>query len=236
MQEQTRKSQTVARISDESWNTRRKGDLMTDDVYQAHRAKVLGDVEYPDGHHIAEMKKYVTTSVKESDRKSLRGSSFEGLRFACNHIHAHNSIQKSKVYQGLRHLGTSWCYHELQRDDGDVFSDIKWLLATGALSKDTDVQRMADQGFNLFTDMKSKVYRVDSKSHGWVSRTAEESGLTDGDMSLYHALTGLKLICKYDSYYILMRDDPTFSKPLEVLQTADKSLEHRRKLLGTMVD
>lgn len=208
---------------------------MSDDVYQAHRAKVLGDVTYPDGHHIAEMKKYVTTSVKESDRKSLRGSSFEGLQFACNHIHAHNSIQKSKVYQGLRHLGTGWCYHVSTRDGGDVFSDIEGMINTGAMCKDQDVQRLVDQDFTLFSGLKSRVYRVDSKSHGWVSRTAEESGLTDGDMCLYHALTGLKLLTEYDSYYILMRDDPTFSKPLEVLQTADKSLEHRRKLLGSMV-
>lgn len=209
---------------------------MADDVYQAHRAKVLGDVEYPDGHHIAEMKKYVTTSVKESDRKNLRGSSFEGLRFACNHISAHDSIQKSKVYQGLRHLGTGWCYHEFMRDGGDVFSDVKWLLGKGALSKDPDVQRLVDQDFTLFSGLNSRVYRVDSKSYGWVSRTAEDSGITQGDMSLYHTLTGLKLLVNYDSYYILMKDDPTFSKPLDVLQTADKSLEHRRKLLGAMVD
>ena len=209
---------------------------MSDAVYEQHKANVLGDVEYPSGQHIAEMKKYVNTSVTEADRKNLRGSSFEGVKFVCNHIGAHEGIQKSKVYQGLRHLGTGWCYHEFKRDGGDVFSDIAWLIDRGATSKDQDVQRLVDRDFTLFSGLKSVVYRVDSKSYGWVNRTAENSGITQGDMSLYHVLTGLKLLVEYDGYYILMKDDPTFSKPLEVLQTADKSLEHRRKLLGAMVD
>lgn len=209
---------------------------MPDDVYQAHRANVLGDVDYPDGHHLAKMRKYVTTPIKESDRESLRCSIIEELGFACNHIGAHDGFQKSKVLQGLRHIGTSWCYHVFKRDGGDVFSDIAWLITHGAMCENPDIQRLVDQDFILFPGVKSNPCRVDSKTYGWVSRTAEESGITQGNLSLYHALTGLKLICKYDSYYIEKVDDPTFSKPLEVLRTTDKSLEHRRKLLGAMVD
>ena len=78
-----------------------------------------------------------------------------------------------------------------------------------------------------FDGVKSVNFRIHSDAIAIAAKDAQASGVKVSELNLYNTLEGLKLLVDNEPDYILMRDEPMFTKPLDDFVSMKKSIRYK---------
>ena len=214
---------------------------MSDDaVYQAHRAKILGDTkvlepkEYhpmprdPQGDTLDAMNAYAKQVIPNEDAKTMNCATFTNFNLICEHIRRTSNIKGGSVYSSLRYIGEMKCYSDYRQNGSDVFSEINKYTDICAKSFDIDKMLAVQRSHPIFVDVRTVKHRVNKVVHKIMMDFSVECGIQTSHLNLYHAMHGLKVLCENDIVYSVARDVPVFEKVLDRISDVDKSLNARR--------
>jgi len=196
--------------------------IKTDDVYQAHRDKVLNiednnpDIinrKYPAGYYIKQIKDYAHTSIPEEDASRVRCMTFSPLINACKFIAANEDIPESKVYPALRHIGYNIRYHNLKCDNPDNLYNLGGMVKKCVLTMEIPLIEFAT-GNTIFKELSSMQYRMHKDDIAIAMKDAEYCGIKVSELNLYNVLEGINVLILNEPDYILLGRERIFKSVL----------------------
>lgn len=221
------------------------GKNMTDEVYEAHKHRVLGDERYESYHKastkpannydpdraqgglIEQVKAYANTSIDRNESATVRCGMIASLDRVCHFIAINEGIPSTRVYPAVRVIGYNNRYHEMKNDAPDPLYEIGGVTREAILTADIEIVDYVRKTNIAFDGVKSVNFRIHSDAIAIAAKDAQASGVKVSELNLYNTLEGLKLLVDNEPDYILMRDEPMFTKPLDDFVSMKKSIRYK---------
>jgi len=183
------------------------------------------------GTALDKIKAYGKMVIPEDEAKRMNCATFTDLELLFPDLKEETGIRIDRVYPALRKIGYDARWNNKCKEHGDIFTDLDELVKRCETSRDRDLKLMVKRRAPLFVDVRSIKVRVPSQIEGVAVDDADNAGLSMSHLNLYLVLLGVKTLVDNEPTWILRRDDDDILDVLRVLQKADKSLLHQRKML-----
>ena len=179
------------------------------------------------------IKAHANTEITREDSASMNCAIFVDLEEVCNYIGDVEKINQARVYVALCVKGRNRCYHEMQVNRGDVFTEIEKQVSRGKRAIDSPSKRaIARQTFSIFNDVRSTKLNTDKQTRKIAVDYGKMGGIKTSHLNLYWTLTGLEYILENDFMYNTLANKPLFEDALIPLRKANEILEERRNMLN----
>ena len=183
------------------------------------------------GATLDKIKAYGKMVIPEDEAKRMNCATFTDLELLFPDIKEETNIRVDRVYPALRKVGYDTRWNDKCKEHGDIFTDLNELVKRCETSKDRDLKLMVKRRAPLFVDVRSIKVRVPSQIEGIAVDDADNAGLSMSHLNLYLVLRGVKTLVENEPTWIERQDDDDIHDVLRVLQKADKSLLHQRRML-----
>lgn len=215
------------------------GVSVTEDVYQAHRANVLGDRQQyrePIGGYIEQIHAYANTRISAEESRTVRCATFNELDFVCDGIAAMEEINPTRMYPALRLIGYNHRYHNMKCGDPDPLFEMANIVKSCRVLFKSNITRYANTNDVAFGETRTAVFRMHSDAIAVTDKDARYCGIRVSQLNMFNVLDGINVLIENEPDYTLLKDNEMFNQIVSRYTEIKQALRWKVESLKHVLD